>query len=459
MTQTEQNAWIRGFMAGVLACVIMLIIGAFVRGQSPQSEVLAAHADCAKLPADVAKQTRYLTAFNIPAKDRAAFWRMFSVQINSMSREAELVAPRAVSPTLVAICVDDYGWERTTYGALHQKEPYFHVQLRTGKEETTALAPWLPSKEVADLAKMTGSVIPIARADWFLHETSQAATYYSFLGIKKLSDLETLVGLDRKLMERHRKDLAAIVAESTVTINPRAIFRYSTQMGSYWETRDNSNPTGKANPLRNLDKDHTFAAREIYASLPNGLFATVLADNKDGLINEAPPDVASDRGSPTPDARIRPPLCAACHAGTLQPINDYARRTFGRGADFALGIPYDRDKAKRLRSLYLGPLQDELTADKDRYAARLKSFGITPAEYGKAFSAAFYGYEASLSAADVAREFGVTPAAVSASLKTYLAANTTDIGLAPYIAGEPVRRSHHEEMMPLLGQIIGGPKK
>jgi hypothetical protein len=445
--------------------MLVLLLPSTSVAQTPQAEVIAAYNDSLKLPPDVARQTRYQTLYNIPAKDRAVFLKVHAIVVNGLSREAELIAPRLVTPTLVALCCDDYGWELTTYGALHAKEPYFHVKLRQGKEETTALAPWLPTKEIAHLAKVTSSIVPIVRADWFLHEVCQAETYYSFLGLKKLSDLEALVGLDRKLMEKHRKDLAAIVDESTVAINSRLIYRYSTQMGYYWETHDNALATGKANPTRNLDKDHTFAAREIYATLPNGLDAVALADNKDGLINEAPPDVASDRGSPTPDSRIRPPLCAACHAGTLQPINDYARRTFGRGADFALGIPYDRDRAKRLRSLYLGPLQEELAGDKAKYASTLKRFvALTPAEYGKGFSAAFYGYEASLSADDYAREFGLTKQILVAQLKAYLVrptvakehvVNVTDIGLAPYIAGSPVRRSHHEEMMPLLGQILG----
>lgn len=408
-----------------------------------------------------AKQTRYLTLFNIPAKERPAFIRALAVHINGLSREAELKAPRLVTPTLLALCCDDYGWELTTYGALHETEPYFHVRLRLsgGKEaETVAHAPWLPTSEIIALSKLTGSLVPLLRADWFLWQTCQPKTYYSFLGIKKLSDLEKLVGIDRETSVRVKKEVAAIVADSMVTINPRSMVRLQGSSGPWWETMDNAKVGENRNPLRNLDKDYKFAAREIYAGMPNGLFAMALASDKDDLVEFAPPDVANDSKSPTPDKRIRPPLCINCHAGSLQSIDDYARKMFGGANGITLGVPADRAKAKRLSQLYMGPLQRELEDDKARYTRTLKEFvGITPAAFATAFTAGYYGYESSVSIEVVAGEFGLTKEVFANRLKAYIhVKGVSDLGLAPFVAGEPVRRSHLEEMYALLAGAIFG---
>lgn len=440
--------------------MLMCVLAAFVVAQppdaSPAGEVVAALADCLRLDEATAKQTRYLTMFNVPAKERPAFVQVLAVHLNGLSREAELKAPRLVTPTLLALCCDDYGWELTTYGSLHEKEPYFHVRIRIDKEEGTAHAPWLPTKEIAILSKMTNSLVPILRADWFLYTTSQPRVYYSFLGIKKLSDLEKLVGIDRETSVRVRKELAAIVADSAVTINPRTIIRLQGSAGSWWETRDNSAVGGDRNPLRVLDADYKFAAREIYATLSNGMFAMALASDKDDLIEFAPPDVANDSKSPTPDKRIRPPLCVNCHTGTLQPIDDYARRVFGGKNGIAIGVPADRTKAKRLSQLYLGPLFEELDEDKARYAKRLKAFvGSTPAEFANTFTAAYYAYESVVSIETVAAEFGISKETFVARLQAYIRIKgVSDLGLAPFVTNDSVRRSHVEEMWPVLAGIV-----
>lgn len=450
-----ESGWMVGFFMGVFATLVIMALAAIAHGQTPQAEVIAAYQDCSKLDQATARQTRYLTMYNWALKERTAFLKLMSMQANNLSREGEIVIPRQVSPTLLALCCDDYGWPLTTYGGLHETEPYFHVKLRIGKEETTAHAPWLPTKEIAELAKMTGSIVPILRADWWIHATSQPKTYYSFLGIEKLSDLEKSVGLDRKLIESKRKDLAAVVDKSSVTINARAIFRLQGSMGAWYESRDNRDPKGNGNPLRHLDKDYTFAAREIYARLPNGLWAKALATDKDDLIGEAPPDVASDSTSRTSDHRVVCPRCDICHGGQLRIPNDYFRANLGGGFGIVLGVPVDREKAKRLRSLYFGPIYEEIAADNLATAAVMKRLDTTPVEYSKAYADAFYGYEDLVSADTAAREFGVTKEAMIAALKEYAErVGVSDLGLTPYLAGKPIVRSHHEEMYAVVAGVL-----
>lgn len=423
-------------------------------GPTPASEVLAALADCSRLDPATAKQTRYLTMLPWTTAERLRFSKALSVRINEMSREGELKAARQVSPTLLALECSDYDWPLTVYGALHEDETYMHVKVRVGKETQTAHAPWMP-KEIALLSKLTESIVPILRADYFLWATSQPKTYYAFLGAAKISDLEKAVGLDRKLIEAKRKDIAAVVAESSVTIHPRAIFRLQSSMGGWWESRDNKIPTGTGNPTRHLDKDYSFVAREFFITAPNGLFWKALASDKDDLIGEAPPDIASDSTSRTPDHRVVCPRCDICHGGQLRVPVDYIRGNLGGAFGFGIGVPVDKDKAKRLRSLYFGPFFEELAADNARLAAKLKIFGTTPAEYSKAYGEALAKYEGSLTQTDAAIEFGLTKEEMAKRIKAYIAvAGLSDLGIAAYISDGPIRREHHREMFPVIAKIL-----
>lgn len=304
---------------------------------------------------------------------------------------------------------------------------------------------------------MTGSIVPILRADWFVVNTTEPNTYYSFIigSGRKLSDLEKAAGLDRKLIEEKRKDLAAVVAKSTVTVHSRAIFRLAGPFGAWYESRDSRSPTGKGNPLRSLDKDYEPDAFEFYVSAPNGLWWKALANSKGELLNEAPPDIASDSTSRTPDRRVLVSRCDRCHQGNLREPDDYFRKNLTGAFGVGIGVPVDREKAKRLRGLYFGPIQEEIVADNAKVTAIMKRLGTTPAEYAKTFGDVLGDYEDSLTQETVAREFGMTKEAFVKRLKDYVGrVGLSDLGLSPFISGDGITRALMEEMYPVLGGIF-----
>ena len=61
---------------------------------------------------------------------------------------------------------------------------------------------------------------------------------------------------------------------------------------------------GKANAIRNLDKDYKHEFEEHFGVLPNGLFAYYLSAADGKQANTAPDNVASDGDSLTPDRRV-----------------------------------------------------------------------------------------------------------------------------------------------------------
>lgn len=468
---------------------------------SPAGEVAAAWRDAGRLPADHARQTRYLSLYNVPAEQRAAAIKVLTFHVNSLSREADLVRPRRVTDSLVAVELDSYGWPAAAWERLADADPWFHAQVQSEvartKEEVrdqeyghhidgkwvrtrvekervpvttketvkqTVLAPWLPVLETTFLVAATGSQAPVLRADWWIDQTGQQRGergYYEFLGLKALADAEKLAGLDRKAAATARREVAAIITDSGVTLNNRQIFRLGAVSGGWWETRDTVNSVGKKNAVRNLDGDFDHDAGEIYFTLPNGLFGLALADKAGKLAATAPDTIASDGASTNTDRRVRVGVsCIRCHVEGLRPIDDWSRKVFRVGNETALASP-DREKSRRLKQLYLGPLQRSLTEDRAKYAETLLELtGLKPDELSKAYAAAWAQHEsAPILPADAAREIGCTEEELIGALKAYQkAGGLTDLALAGWTADPPVpiRREHLEEQAPVLFTLLKG---
>lgn len=432
--------------------------------RSPADEVLAALADARRLPPDQCRQTRYLSLYAIAPERRADYAKVLAYHVNTLSREAEAVRPRRVTESLYAVECDAYGWVLTTFGGLHEFDPWFHARAIAGGKEIIVHGPWLPAKEIAELTTLTGSVVPIVRADWFVHQTGQQPAkgpgYYDFLAAKKLADVEEVAGLDRKVAQRVRREIAAVVAESGVTLQNRQIFRFGTVAGAWWESRDVAESTGPKNAVRNLDGDFKHDATEVFFTLPNGLWGLAVANAKGELQASAPDNIAGDHESTNNDRRVRVGIsCVRCHREDgLRPIDDYSRKAFRVGGAVGLGSP-DRERARRLKQLYLGPLQKEIAGDRAKYAEVLKELtGLTSEKFVPLYAAAWRDYESpTLMPADVARWVGVSEKELIQSIRWGLRTQgLTDLALAGIVADPPLplRREHVEELTPVLMTLV-----
>ncbi len=396
------------------ALLLLVVLAAPTGATSPALAVQAALADARRQPAAAVKDCRYLTMYNLPAKDRAAFYKVVCYALNGVSRESRIVRPVLVAPDLLRIDVADYGevfpktWEKLAEGDF-----YFHAvlvkqvvavvaeeevevgywRLRTNNQIVTpayakgnpatvwwektgvqkrparkqdakkpetvvAAAPWLPPADIAALSLLTHSEVPIVRADWFVAWTAiqlgrKGSGYYDFLGIKSRKDAEELAGLDRKAAERLRKELGALLSVSGVSQSSRQVFRYQTISGAWWETLDSATTVADQNALSQFAKgDFKHNAEEIYFSLPNRLFGLVACSDQGVLQDTVPDTIAQNKGSRSNDLKIHPCLnCVECHAEGLRPIDDWARKVY-RNAENP-GSPIilaDVDK-KRLKRL------------------------------------------------------------------------------------------------------------
>jgi hypothetical protein len=481
----------------VSGTLLALLLATSTLSQATQSrpvtqadEVKAALNDAQRLGA-AATRTRYLSLAAAPNRDRETWVKVVSFWANSLSREADVTAPRRVSPTLLAVVIDDYSWDAATWEKLAEEDPYYHVQIsqevavwqggvwpgdgkyyppgafthQTGKQvRKAALAPWLPLQETADLVALTQSQAPIVRGDWWFVRSAiqvgrKGTGYYDWLGgLKDRKDFEKLVSLNVAESQRIKREVAAIVARSGVSYNPRQIFRFQSLTGGYWVTRDAlTDNRDERNALRQLDGEFKHEAEEHYGVLPNGLFAYYLSDAKGTRQDSAPDTIGPDDSAVGKDKRIHVGLsCVRCHVEGLRPIDDWGRKVFRDGLALSSS---DAVKARRLKQLYLSELSDHLDSDVAANARAVKRLtGWTQAEAAAAIGKAWAWYvERDLSPGDAARELGVSEAEYLEALAKAAKSNPLfDAVLASHLAKPPVpiRSDDWEQVYPLAADYV-----
>lgn len=494
------------------ATVLCLLLSPAVRAPaSPADAVRQAWADCQRLPPGTQPLVRYFSLYAVPEKDRKGAADALRFWVNSLSREAEVVPLVRVSDDLYRVNVRDCLWDVRVWERLADVEPYFHYLPLTEAEEwveeeygyylnevgkpiskndptwtpkskwvktrservrkkaqkkVATPAPWLPLDQWNSLAVATKSNVPVVRGDWWLYQTGQQlgrkAGYYDFLGLGKAEkDFQELVGADVKLAAKVKKEIAAAVAYSDVTLNNRGIERFSSITGCYWRTQDFKTNTFRQNVLRFLDgttEPPKGDASEQYGTLANGMFAFWLQNAQGERQDEAPASIAGDGRSKTPDHRVQIGLnCVRCHVEGIRPIDDWLRAVY-RDTPLA---EKDYDKYKRLQQLYLSDLDGRVKEDQTAYArALLKVNGLTPQANAAAVAKLWESYaDARLLPADLAREIGVPEekllAAVRHQRDKYLL--TLDPVLAGVLAKPPraIRREHWEEAFEVMQRYVG----
>lgn len=480
---------IRGALAGVATLLASVGVAHSAPTNPYAAEVVAALADARKLDPITAASTHYLSFAWVPERDRAEWVTVVTLWANNLSREADFARLRRVTPTLYAVLREEYGWKAETFNALADADPYFHVQLKVAKGGTgpwyypkkdgrragyqmmpmdraglvTALAPWLPVTETAELVALTQTPAPILRADWWFSQAGiqfqrVGTGYYDFLGLKDRKDFDALIEFDRKKSQGIKREVAGIVARSGVSNLPRQVFRLQALTGGRWETRDRiTNNKDAGNALRQLDGDYKHEAEEIYGFLPNGLFVFFLCDANGVRQDSAPDGIGFDATTPGRDGKIHVGVsCVRCHTEGLRPINDWARQVYS--GPLALASP-DPIQHRRLVQLYLGELESYLTDDAAAYAKRLKRLTEwTPEQAAKAVGRSWAWYvERDVVPADGAREFGIAEEVYLAKLRAYFKANQlNDPVLASHIADPPVpiRNDDWEQLQPIVATII-----
>jgi len=442
-----------------LTALVCLVHAAFpAEPLSPADAVAAAVADARALPPQGRSSVRYLSLHNVPAAQREQVTKVLGFHCNSLSRESDIVLPTRIGTGLLRLYLYDYDWDAKTWDAL--ADPVFVTKIQETVVEVVktwpggvwpqdgkyypansftykvkekkagtvqALAPWLPTKEAAELANLTQSPCPIVRADWFVWQTALQADrkpgYYDFLGIKDKKTFDGLVGYDEKLQKTSKRvELLEAVADSTVTLQPRRLGAFPAISGWYWQTFDSRQAVEEKNPLRILNGGFKFDAQEVFGHGPNGLLVWGLFDDKGARQDSAPDFIASDATASGTDRRVHAGVsCVRCHLPNsgINPVDGWARTLF-TGA-FKLQSP-DYEKLKELRQKYLRDLEGPMEDSRRVYTRSIaqSTGGMTPLQLGAAYGQFFAAYDAPVSLERAARDLGFSQEKLTGVLKAAL---------------------------------------
>jgi hypothetical protein len=463
---------------------LALVVGRVIAEEklfTPAEAAGMAATDIATMQADARLQVRYLSLYNVPAKDRADCIRVLSGHCNSLSTESDIIKPVVIPGTdnsLVRILLSDYGWTASVWEKLTDEEPYFHVgieeevevevdqaygligddgkwrqtEVRKEKQKkkvrkATAIAPWLSpdqaaAKRLAYLVQESHSSCPLVRADWFVWQTccqaERSPGYYDFLNVKTQKDFEELIGFDAKLVKKSKRtEFLEAVAESGVAQQPRRIRRDNTvgAMG-FWRTFDNREAVDKANPLRILDNENfKFDAGEMFGPLPNNFWTFALFASDGNRQDSAPDFIGHDSTTASNDGRIHVGLsCVRCHFpnGGVNPLDAWARNLLQ--PPLALQSP-SADKMRELRQQYMRDLLGPMDDDRKTFARALhEATNMTPKEYATMFGKCFAEYDGGVDLERAATDLGVAPSRLRSALDAQVrATGTTDTVLSTFL--------------------------
>lgn len=452
---------------------------------SPERAVLAALADADTQAVEDQPFLRYL--FHPGTEDELAlFTPGVRLHVNLISREVSFAYPKVIVPGLWRVDIRDYAWDARVFEKLSDIDPYFHrkdvqivdleidvvvdveveievvvdqeyghydhygrwktTEVRQEKQKKKVLQQKIQKQKVqehrnrnllyvpqgaaqlAGLALLLQTQVPIVRADWFfvqgarqlsLRNQQTGAGYFDFLGLKSRDDYFKLIGLDER--QAQLTEIRAVIRVSGVADQNRQIVQDGATTGLHWKTLETDDQSGRGIAINNLrNGEFLHVAEEHYGHLPNGLPATLASDDKGVLQATVPDKIAGDRSqlNTSNDLRVHVNLsCMRCHRGAvLMPFEDDVRKAYtgrlqvltnDKGVSLELQRNYGTN-INRILSQDAGSYQDAITV-----AARLKT-----ADAADAYARVFNRYAYDLVTLDkAAQELGVAPGAFKKALK------------------------------------------
>lgn len=251
--------------------------------------------------------------------------------VNSLSWKPNIVVPAPVDKdeTIFAVDLRDLDWDqRRVWDEISKRYPYGLTHDARRDEQTRSAA-----KEAYSLS---GTDLPILRADWFVASATRPPLYHTILDLPdsdaKLEKLLRVEATDNFLRDKVAR---AGFAKSGVSSQNRLIERHDAAHGAYWKSFDFRSNDGTGNifrfPLGPAFKGNPFNAQafahaggELIFNLPNGLQGYLLVDDKGKRIDEGPTDVVSDTNKSSGTVAIVNGLsCIVCHKHGM--IRDSAR--------------------------------------------------------------------------------------------------------------------------------------
>jgi FKBP-type peptidyl-prolyl cis-trans isomerase/DNA-directed RNA polymerase subunit RPC12/RpoP len=339
----------------------------------------------------------HLANAGFAAEDLQSYRNGLSKLVNSLSWGRKVVVPQPIDPgkTILRINLNDYDWDEKTWDAIQALNPYsiaYH------------------SDAARELAQLTLTALPYARADWFVHIAARPPLYHTILKLPTTDrELERELRIDSA--EDIRKELVrrAGFNGSGVSQNNRLLERHRTGFGAYWRSYDFASNLDRKNlfqhPLGPGDAANFFQqdGGEIIFNLPNKLQAYMLIDARGNRIDKGPLAIVSDPKQKD-RAVVNGISCMSCHSQGMLFKNDQVRDAVLKAED-----GYSADELALIKRLY--PPREEfdklLQEDAGRFKKALEATG-TKANAPEPIEGLSLRFESEVDVRLAAAETGVT---------------------------------------------------
>lgn len=463
---------------------------------STQAKLTAIRRYLKKLPQDARVHQRFFTLehlHNLPASEFSSP-QLRSVQaatskvLNSLSWKPDMVLPKAIdqAQTILVIDLRDMDWDASHSATkidfwqyLIEGYPYGISYETNTNAEIQVLA--------KEIYQMTGTNLPMIRADWFIANASRPPYYHLLLydlvlpnivrrqqvevddpeGGKFLEypmtarDLESFLRVDVLSNLSRSRAARSAFSKSGVSSGSRLLERHSALFGAYWKsydfTRQNIThdvlrkpfgPVGAALVPNSEKREFQHDGGEIIFNLPNGLQGYLLVNAKDERLTFGPPFLVSDGSRALGNAQIVNGIsCMYCHTqGIIQGgFSDEVR--FGEAGLSA-------NEKSVMKRLYLDPSDFKALMDRDeaRYMRAIEACEkdyYLPSEYEagfpepiKAIAQRFVTRDLNL--VDLAAELDLAPDVLKTQIESSDALRRR-IGLAGVAGGGLIKRAAWEK--------------
>lgn len=438
---------------------------------TPDSSVKFALGDLLTLPDTYRPYIRYLSLYNYNKTERVERARIVSFTINSLSRRKTMYIPvfvGASNATVIRINLKDYDIDPKEWDNLGAKgsgpkpfpEPYFHAhatdinsrvvehrvtktrQVPTGQyvynqqgqivpqmrnesyeviEKTEAKgtgdkvlvrAPWCDNTSLKALEDATHSEFPIMRADWFVVYSMVEPAYHLLLGLGETEKtFEQVVFADEALAEKARSQHKGVVIKSSVARQNRTLVRSPTFTNGYiWRSHDTLRAVDDRNYAQNI-LNEKFDAKEIIATLPNGLQAYLVTNGEGKRLDKADNEIATDYMAADKIVR-NGRSCVYCHVPGINPIQDEVRTINKKltNREQVMLLVSNEEDAYKVQDLFSSNLDKQIVRDQQIYADAIgEATGSTPQEIASGFFHQWENYAENLLTKEVmARDLGMS---------------------------------------------------
>lgn len=432
-----------------------------VRPYKPLTQVIRdIHADISSLSREDRIYQRYFTFTHLANNyqqvsdfDLRLYRAAFVKAMNSLSYQPDIYHPVFIDAeqTICRVDMRRVGWEHDTWNWLAEQYPYgvhYHHSL---------------DEELADfdrrIDEFSGCALCFLRADWFINHATRPPIYDRLARIPdQVQELERTLNVHFENNYRDNNLARAGFATSGVSTGNRLVERHSALFGYYWKSYDFKDKGAEGNLFRfplgpefpsNRHQDLAFAhdGGEMIFSLPNGLQAYMLCDEKGTKIDRGPIAVVRDSKEISGNPEVLNGLsCMHCHRHGMITFEDSVRD--GVGVFGAAGA--------KVRQLY--PPKEQMlnwvNQDRRRFMTALEQC-IGPylqigddanrpiEEFAEPVGAVARFYQRDLNAVSLACELGFESPEKLCSVIEYNR-ELIRLGLAPIANGSTIKRSQWE---------------